>query len=132
MIGLKPHIMSQASMLLADQMDVLFPKLVYNHEKPYQLNYSEIIPICIKSIQELDTKISNEYSGKCTVIIGEDSVIVQIFGELVGYPIIHVTPIYNGTRRIGNASEFDSATKTFIVYGAPGDYFWTIKGTGLM
>ena len=49
--------------VLADQMDTLFPKLVYNHEKPYQLNYSEIIPICIKSIQELDKSFSNVFTG---------------------------------------------------------------------
>ena len=39
--------------LIADQLNVLFPELVYNQSRPYQINYSELIPICINAIKDL-------------------------------------------------------------------------------
>ena len=42
--------------VLADQVDQLFPELVYNQQRPYQLNYSEFIPIIINAIKELTNK----------------------------------------------------------------------------
>ena len=50
--------------VLADQVDRLFPELVYNQQRPYQLNYSEFIPIIINAIKDLNSKsegIGKEY-----------------------------------------------------------------------
>ena len=50
--------------VLADQVDQLFPELVYNQVRPYQLNYSEFIPIIINAIKDLNNKqesIGKEY-----------------------------------------------------------------------
>jgi hypothetical protein len=41
----------------ADQLDALFPELVYNETKPYHVNYAEMIPICINAIQELNAAL---------------------------------------------------------------------------
>jgi hypothetical protein len=40
--------------VLADQVDQLFPELVYNQQRPYQLNYTELIPVCINAIKDLN------------------------------------------------------------------------------
>jgi hypothetical protein len=40
--------------VLADELDSIFPELVYNQQRPYQLNYSELIPILINAIKELN------------------------------------------------------------------------------
>ncbi len=37
----------------ADQVAELFPELVYDEQTPYQLNYSELIPVLINAIKEL-------------------------------------------------------------------------------
>ena len=37
----------------ADQVATLFPELVYDEQTPYQLNYSELIPVLINAIREL-------------------------------------------------------------------------------
>jgi hypothetical protein len=41
----------------ADQLNTLFPELVYNATTPYQINYSELIPVCINAIQELNAQV---------------------------------------------------------------------------
>jgi hypothetical protein len=46
--------------VLADQVDQLFPELVYNQQRPYQLNYSEFIPIIINAIKDLNNKKDND------------------------------------------------------------------------
>ena len=38
----------------ADQLDKLFPELIYNEQNPLQINYSELIPICINAIKQLN------------------------------------------------------------------------------
>ena len=39
----------------ADQVAELFPELVYDEQTPYQLNYSELIPVLINAINEIDS-----------------------------------------------------------------------------
>ena len=39
--------------VLADEVDKIFPELVYNQTRPYQLNYAELVPILINSVKEL-------------------------------------------------------------------------------
>ena len=34
-------------------MATLFPELVYDEQTPYQLNYSELIPVLINAIKDL-------------------------------------------------------------------------------
>jgi hypothetical protein len=46
--------------VLADQVDTIFPELVYNQISPFQLNYSELIPICINAIKELKSTIDSQ------------------------------------------------------------------------
>ena len=43
----------------ADQLATIFPELVYNEDPnvPMQLNYSELIPVCINAIKELSEKV---------------------------------------------------------------------------
>ena len=50
--------------LCADQLAAILPELVYNEDPtaPIQMNYSEIIPICVKSIQEQQTIIQQQAS----------------------------------------------------------------------
>jgi hypothetical protein len=43
--------------VLADELDGLFPELVYNQTRPYQLNYSELIPVMINAIKELSAEV---------------------------------------------------------------------------
>ena len=40
----------------ADQLDPLFPELIYNTQRPFMLNYSELIPVCINAIKDLSTQ----------------------------------------------------------------------------
>ena len=43
---------------MAQDLEAIFPHLVSKDEKGYaSINYIELIPVLIKSIQELDTKI---------------------------------------------------------------------------
>jgi hypothetical protein len=39
--------------VVADELDAIFPELVYNQERPFMINYSELIPVCINAIKEL-------------------------------------------------------------------------------
>lgn len=39
--------------VIADELDKIFPELVYNQQRPYQLNYTELIPVCINAIKQL-------------------------------------------------------------------------------
>jgi hypothetical protein len=39
--------------ICARELNELFPELVYNEQEPYQINYSEIIPVCINAIKDL-------------------------------------------------------------------------------
>lgn len=43
--------------VLADELDQIFPELVYNEEKPYHLNYQELIPVLINAVKELSQEI---------------------------------------------------------------------------
>ena len=45
--------------ICADQLSAIFPELVYNEDPnvPMQLNYSELIPVLIKAIQEQNDSI---------------------------------------------------------------------------
>lgn len=43
--------------VLADELDSIFPELVYNQSRPYQLNYSELIPVCVNAIKQLSAKV---------------------------------------------------------------------------
>ena len=40
----------------ARELNTLFPELVYTEQEPYQLNYTELIPVMINAIKELSTK----------------------------------------------------------------------------
>ena len=42
-----------------------------------------------------------------------------------GEPTIQVTPIYNGSVRILNCSEYDIKTNSFEVFGTEGPFYWT-------
>jgi hypothetical protein len=42
--------------VLANELDKIFPELVYNEQEPYQLNYSELVPVCIQAIKDLKAK----------------------------------------------------------------------------
>ena len=41
----------------ADQLDPLFPELIYNRQRPFQNNYQELIPVCINAIKDLNAKV---------------------------------------------------------------------------
>jgi hypothetical protein len=49
----------------ADELDTLFPELVYNQQHPFQLNYSELIPVMINAIKELSAQVK-ELSAQVT------------------------------------------------------------------
>lgn len=46
----------------ADQLSAIFPELVYNEDPsvPMQLNYSEIIPVVVKAMQEQNVSIQEQ------------------------------------------------------------------------
>lgn len=50
--------------VIADELDTIFPELVYNEKQPFQLNYSELVPICINAIKDL----KNEIDAKDAII----------------------------------------------------------------
>jgi hypothetical protein len=37
----------------ARELDALFPELVYNESSPYQLNYSELVPVLVNAVKDL-------------------------------------------------------------------------------
>ena len=43
----------------ADELDTIFPELIYNRARPYQLNYQELIPVCINAIKDLKNMITD-------------------------------------------------------------------------
>jgi hypothetical protein len=47
--------------ICADQLSNIFPELVYNEDPsvPMQLNYSELIPVLIKAVQEQAQQINS-------------------------------------------------------------------------
>ena len=42
----------------ANQLVTLFPELVYNEQSPYQLNYSELIPVCINAFKDVSANLA--------------------------------------------------------------------------
>ena len=52
----------------ADQLDPLFPELIYNRQRPYQINYSELIPVCINAIKDLSAQNANLFTQNANVI----------------------------------------------------------------
>ena len=40
----------------ADQLDPLFPELIYNRQRPFQINYQELIPVCINALKDLNAQ----------------------------------------------------------------------------
>ena len=48
--------------ICARELNELFPELVYNEQEPYQVNYSEIIPVCINAIKDLKKEKDDEIS----------------------------------------------------------------------
>ena len=43
--------------LCANELNGLFPELVYNEQTPFQVNYSEMIPVLVNAIKELNSKV---------------------------------------------------------------------------
>ena len=43
--------------VIAEELNEIFPELVYNDVRPFQINYSELIPVCINAIKELHAAI---------------------------------------------------------------------------
>ena len=68
-------------------------------------------------------------SGEATIPANTFSVSVSVTtGNFSNTSPIVATPIFNGTGvRTLNTSRFDPESNTFTVFGAPGDFFWTIS-----
>jgi hypothetical protein len=91
---------------------------------PTQVNYDVIT---IYTVEEL--KKRREFSGRGTVPADGSNaatITVQSAATFVD-PVVHATPIFNGTRRIVNVGAWDPETTSFTVYGAAGDFYWTLK-----
>ena len=91
---------------------------------PTQVNYDVIT---IFTVEEL--KKRREFSGRGTVPADGSNaatITVQSAATFVD-PVVHATPIFNGTRRIVNVGPWDPETTSFTVYGAAGDFYWTLK-----
>jgi hypothetical protein len=91
---------------------------------PTQVNYDVIT---IYTVEEL--KKRREFSGRGTVPADGSNaatITVQSAATFVD-PVVHATPIFNGTRRIVNVGPWDPETTSFTVYGAAGDFYWTLK-----
>lgn len=89
-----------------------------------QVNYDVIT---IYTVEEL--KKRREFSGRGTVPAdgsNATTITVQSAATFVD-PVVHATPIFNGTRRIVNVGPWDPETTSFTVYGAAGDFYWTLK-----
>jgi hypothetical protein len=41
----------------ADELVDLFPELVYTTQRPYQLNYAELVPVLINAVKQLNAKV---------------------------------------------------------------------------
>jgi hypothetical protein len=83
--------------------------------------------ITIYTVEEL--KKRREFSGRGTVPAdgsNATTITVQSAATFVD-PVVHATPIFNGTRRIVNVGPWDPETTSFTVYGAAGDFYWTLK-----
>ena len=95
------------------------------------LDETQIIRTLYGAVQKIIEKIETpSLKGKGTIPTGSESTVISVPG---GGPesVIQVTPIFNvntGVRTL-NVSEFDSSTSSFTVYGAPGDFYWSISAT---
>jgi hypothetical protein len=72
------------------------------------------------------------YRGKGTIRAGEDSAIITLpdyANALATEFTINITPIYNKTPRLLNASEIED--NRFQVFGPPGDFHWHVYGKRL-
>ena len=45
--------------------DQLFPELIYNRQRPFQINYSELIPVCINAIKDLNCNLETQNAALC-------------------------------------------------------------------
>jgi hypothetical protein len=94
------------------------------------LNETQILRTLYGAVQKIIEKIETpSLKGKGTIPTGSESTVISVPGG--GNSIIQVTPIFNvntGVRTL-NVSEFDSSTSSFTVYGAPGDFYWSISST---
>jgi hypothetical protein len=77
-----------------------------------------------KLIEKSEEK--NLSSGTGTIETGSFSNVISVSGVSWEYPVIQVTPIFNGEVRNINVSLFDKTSNSFTVYGGPGDFFWTV------
>ena len=58
--------------------------------------------------------------------VGESVVLPRYVPSLIkGEPTIQITPIYNGSVRTLNCSEYDKITNSFAVFGSEGPFYWT-------
>ena len=59
--------------------------------------------------------------------VGTPVVLPKYVANLIkGEPTIQVTPIYNGSVRALNCSEYDIKTNSFEVFGTEGPFYWTL------
>ena len=63
--------------VLADQVDTIFPELVYNQQRPYQLNYTELIPVCINAIKDLNGLLLASRSNTEAAVQAQQSLSLQ-------------------------------------------------------
>jgi len=69
------------------------------------------------------------YRGKSNILQGHDNVLITLpdyVGSLATDLTVHVTPIYNGTVRVLNATEVNDGK--FNVWGEPGSFTWIVYG----
>jgi len=67
--------------ICARELDTIFPELVYNETEPFQINYSELMPICIKAIQDLKKEkdeLSNSLIALETIINDKNNIILSM------------------------------------------------------
>jgi hypothetical protein len=79
-------------------------------------------------MNKVETLEKTYQSGEATIPDNTFSVVVPITnGNFSNTSPIVATPIFNGTGvRTLNTSRFDPTSNSFTVFGAPGDFFWTI------
>jgi hypothetical protein len=71
------------------------------------------------------------YRGKAEIPASSSTTVVHLPDYVCALAedlTVQVTAIYNGTVRTLNASEVDTATGSFTVFGAPGPFHWTVYG----